>query len=245
MRNPIKSYNFWLKILGAALLITLGVWLIIDVNTGENFAVFIVLMFTGLVAGIFSIIRAIPLLRTAKTGKARFVSIIEIAIHIGLSIAMIFGAIAKISNEDSDFANFVYKYYRFVIAFYLYSSIVSYFCCTVLCKEETDKIKFWTHIGILTLTCVICAIEFKGQTIAWIIAVLALAVSLGLIIEGGMGYNRYRKTILKEREIKKSEEQEENQIDAPAREEKEPIEDEGPIIIPMIDDPSSTNDEIQ
>ncbi len=243
MKNPMKSYNFWLKILGAALLITLGVWLIIDVNTGENFAVFIVLMFTGLVAGIFSLIRAIPLLRTTKTGKAKLIGCIEIAIHLGLSIAMIFGAIVKISNDDSDFANFVYKYYRFVIAFYLYTSIVAYFCSTVLCKEETEKIKFWTYIGLLTLTCVICAVNFKGKTIAWIIAILALLVSLGLIVEGGMGYNRYRKTILKDREIKKEEAKEEQE--APAKDEQEPIEDEGPIIIPVIDEPASEQEKIQ
>ncbi|MDE5856303.1 MAG: hypothetical protein K2H06_04555, partial [Anaeroplasmataceae bacterium] len=154
--------------------------------------------------------------------------IIEIAIHIGLAVGMIFAAVIKIGNEESEFADFVYKYYRFVIAFFLYTRVVSYFVCTVLCKEETDKIKFWVHIGLLTLTCVICAIAFKGRTIAWIIAVLALCCSAFLIVEGGMGYNRYRKTISKEREEKKQEQASEDEgIEAPADEE---------LIIPMIDD---------
>ncbi|MDE5546392.1 MAG: hypothetical protein K2I88_02895, partial [Anaeroplasmataceae bacterium] len=133
MRNPFKTYSFWVKIIAAALLITLGVWLIIDVNTGEKFSTFIVLMFTGLVAGVFAIIRAIPLMRTLKTGKGRLTCIIEIAVHIGLAAAMIFAAIAKVSNEESDFADFVYKYYRFAIALFFYTRIVSYFVCTVLC----------------------------------------------------------------------------------------------------------------
>ena len=228
MKNPFKTYSFWIKIFAAALLITLGIWLIIDVNTGEKFATFIVLMFTGLVAGVFAIIRAIPLMRTLKTGKGRLTCIIEIAIHIGLAVGMIFAAVIKIGNEESEFADFVYKYYRFVIAFFLYTRVVSYFVCTVLCKEETDKIKFWVHIGLLTLTCVICAIAFKGRTIAWIIAVLALCCSAFLIVEGGMGYNRYRKTISKEREEKKQEQASEDEgIEAPADEE---------LIIPMIDD---------
>lgn len=228
MKNPFKSYSFWIKIFAAALLITLGIWLIIDVNTGEKFATFIVLMFTGLVAGVFAIIRAIPLMRTLKTGKGRLTCIIEIAIHIGLAIGMIFSAVIKIGNDESEFADFVYKYYRFVIAFFLYTRVVSYFVCTVLCKEETDKIKFWVHIGLLTLTCVICAVAFKGKTIAWIIAVLALCCSAFLIVEGGMGYNRYRKTISKEREEKKQESQEEGM--------ELPSEDSETLIIPKIDE---------
>ena len=228
MKNPFKTYSFWVKILAAALLITLGVWLIIDVNTGEKFSTFIVLMFTGLVAGVFAIIRMIPLMRTLKTGMGRLTCIIEIAIHIGLAAGMIFAAIAKISNEESDFADFVYKYYRFVIAFFFYTRVVSYFICTVLCKEETDKIKFWVHIGLLTLTCVICAVAFKGRTIAWIIAVLALCCSAFLIVEGGTGYNRYRKAIAKEREEKKEETKEESL--------ELPNEDSDTLVIPMIDE---------
>ena len=228
MRNPIKTYSFWVKIFAAAILITLGVWLIIDVASGEKLATFLVLMFTGLVAGIFALIRVIPLLRTLKTGLGRLTCIIEMAIHIGLAVGMIFAAIAKVSSEESKFADFVYQYYRFVIAFFLYTSIVSYFICTVLCKEETDKVKFWVNIGLLTLTCVICAIEFKGKTIAWIIAVVALLCSLVLIGEGGIGYNRYRKAIAKDREEKKEEaDSMDDGLEAPSDEN---------VIIPMIDE---------
>ncbi|MDE7264080.1 MAG: hypothetical protein K2N64_05420 [Anaeroplasmataceae bacterium] len=228
MRNPFKTYYFWVKIFAAALLLALGVWLIVDMNTGEKFAIFLVLLFSGLVAGIFAVIRVIPLMRTLKTGKGRLTCIIEIAIHIGLAVAMIFAAIAKVTNEDSQFSDFVYKYYRFAIALFLYTRVVSYFVCSVLCKEETDKIKFWVHIGLLTLTCILCAIPLNGKTIAWCIAVLALCCALFLVVEGGMGYNRYRMTISKEREEKKQEQPSEEQvIEAPEDEE---------LIIPMIDE---------
>ncbi len=229
MKNPIKSYSFWTKIIAAALLITLGIWLLIDVNTGEKFATFIVLMFTGLVAGIYAIIRTIPLIRTLKTGLGRLTCIIEIIIHVGLSIAMVFAAITKISNDESVFADFVYKYYRFVIAFFFYSRVISYFICTVLCKEETDKIKFWVHIGLLTITCILCAIQFEGKTIAWIISIIALCCSAFLIVEGGSSYNRYRKEIAKDREIKKEEQEKvsDDVLDMPS---------EDDLIIPMIDE---------
>lgn len=230
MKNPFKTYGFWAKILAAALLITLGVWLIIDVSTGEKFATFIVLMFTGLVAGVFAIIRMVPLMRTLKTGKGRMTCIIEIAIHLALAVAMVFAAVVKISNETSEFADFVYKYYRFVIAIFFYTRVVSYLMCTILFKEETDQIKFWVHIGLLTLTCVICAVAFEGRTIAWIIAVIALACSATLLVEGGMGYNRYRKAIAKDREEKKRESiEEEEGLEMPG-------EDIDTLIIPHIDE---------
>ena len=217
MKNPFKSYGFWAKILAAALLITLGIWLIIDVSTGEKFATFIVLMFTGLVAGVFAVIRLIPLIRTLKTGRGRITCIVEIAIHLALSVAMIFAAVVKISKENSELADFVYKYYRFFIAVFFYTRVVSYFMCVVLFKEETDKIKFWVHIGLLSLTCLICAVSFEGRTIAWI------------IVEGGMGYNRYRKAIAKDRETKRKESIVEEPLEMPG-------EDINTIIIPHIDE---------
>lgn len=229
MKNPFKSYGFWAKILAAALLITLGIWLIIDVSTGEKFATFIVLMFTGLVAGVFAVIRLIPLIRTLKTGRGRITCIVEIAIHLALSVAMIFAAVVKISKENSELADFVYKYYRFFIAVFFYTRVVSYFMCVVLFKEETDKIKFWVHIGLLSLTCLICAVSFEGRTIAWIMAVIALACSITLIVEGGMGYNRYRKAIAKDRETKRKESIVEEPLEMPG-------EDINTIIIPHIDE---------
>ena len=232
MKNPVKTYSFWIKILSAALLITLGIWLIIDVNTGDKFSVFIVLMFTGLVAGIFAVVRTIPLMRTLKTGKGRLTCIIEVAVHIALAAAMIFASISNLTDKSSSFASFVYTYYRFWIAFFFYTRVVSYFICVVLCKEETDKAKFWIHIGLMTLTSVICAIQFEGRTIAWIISVLALVCSVVLIGEGGMGYNRYRRAIEREREEKSEDfisEEEDLEIEDP---------DDDTIIIPYIDEES-------
>ncbi len=229
MKNPVKSYSFWIKIIGAALLIALGVWLIVDINTGEKLATFIVLMFTGAVAGIFAVIRFIPLLRTLKSSKARITCIVEVAIHIALAVLMICGAVAKMGNGDSGFADFIYTNYRFLIAIFFFTRVVSYFMCTVLFQEETDQMKFWIHILLIAASCVVCAIAFEGRTIAWVIAVLALVCSLGLVVEGGLGYNRYRLSIAERREVMKEEKEEEpvEPLEVPSDEE---------IIIPMVED---------
>lgn len=228
MKNPIKTYAFWLKIIGAALLIAFSIWLLVD----EDMAVFIVLMLTGLVAGIFAIIRVIPLLRTLKSGRAKLTCFVEILIHLVVAIVLIFGAISIIRQEkdqSSGFAEFMTKNYRFIIAFFFETRVISYFMCTVLFKEETDKTKFWVHILLIVLGCVLCALSnLNAHVIAIVIGVIALICATGLIVEGGMGYNRYRKSIVKDREKKIEEQKEEEKpLEAPG---------EASIIIPLNDD---------
>lgn len=231
MKNPIKSYSFWIKISAAALLIAFSIWMLVDTNS----SVFIVLMFTGLVAGIFAIIRVIPLLRTLKSGKARLTCFVEIIIHLLIACLLVYGAILRIQEDNSWFSNFMDENYRFVIAVFFLTRVISYFMCTVLFKEETDKIKFWVHIALIFLACLMCSLsDIKSQTIALIIAVIALICSLGLIVDGAVGYNRYRKQIQKDREKIKEEktQKSDDAKDAPAKEEN---------IIPMIDEQPKDN----
>ena len=115
-KNPLKTYSFWFKIIGAALLIAFGLWIVFD----QKMAVFMVLMFTGLVAAIYAIIRVIPLMKTLKNGKSRLIHIGEIVIHLGISALLIYGAINKLTTDQevSWLASFVITNYRFIIAFF-------------------------------------------------------------------------------------------------------------------------------
>lgn len=238
MKNPLKTYNFWFKIIGAALLIAFGLWIIFD----EKMAVFMVLMFTGLVAGIFAIIRVIPLMRTMKTARGRIVSIVEILVHLCIAVVLIYGAISNLLQEENNMnalATFINEYYRFILALLFLTRVIAYFWCVVLFKEETDKIKFWVHIGLMVLACVMCSLtDVKSQTIALVIGVIALVCSLGLVVDGAVGYGRYRKMIKKERDDKKEE-----QI-----EEQEPVSKDAPTttdeVIPMIDEEPTSDSAI-
>lgn len=224
MKNPIKSYQFWFKIIGAALLLVLGIWLLID-NTSAKF---LVLMFTGIIAGAFALIRIIPLIRTLKSGRSKIVCLVEIILHLALAVYLIFAALSIKSDPEAKFSKFNDENYRFFIAFFFYSRAVAYFICTVLYKEETDKTKFWVHIVLITVAAVLCALtDITSQAIAISIAVIAFLCSLGLMTEGAVGYGRYRKQIVKERNDQKQEEVvEETTIEAPTHQE----------IIPMIDE---------
>ena len=240
MKNPFKTYSFWIKILGAALLIAFGIVLLVS----PEWATLVVLLFTGLTIGIFSIIRVIPLLRTLSTGKARLTCLVEIAIHLVLAGLLIFAAILVITkkeDEDAKLANFMSENYRFLITAFFFTRVTSYFMCTVLFKEETDKIKFWTHIGLILVCCVLCACtDLKSNVVATTVAVIALICATGLIVDGALGYGRYRKQIAKDREIKKEEQDgdganNEVPLEAPSDE---------TLIIPMIDEEPKDSDQV-
>ncbi len=240
MKNPFKTYSFWLKIIGAALLIAFAIVLLVS----PDWATLVVLIVTGLTIGIFSIIRIIPLLRSLTTGKARLTCLVEIAIHLVLAGLLIFAAvlvITKNENEDAKLTEFVSENYRFLITAFCFTRVTSYFMCTVLFKEETDKIKFWTHIGLILICCVLCACnDLKSNLVATILAVIALICATCLIVTGALGYGRYRNQIVKDREIKK-EEQDNDEANA-----EEPLEapaDEK-LIIPMIDDEPKDSDHV-
>lgn len=237
MKNPIKSYLFWTKIIAAALLIAFALWLLID----EASAVFIVLMFTGLVAFIFALIRVIPLFRTLKNKNSKWTCFGEILLHIGVAALLIFGALSIVKSEDNNsfFASFMKKNYRFIIAFFFETRVISYFMCTVLFKEETDKTKFWIHVLLLILGCVMCSLySLDAHTIAIIIGVIALICATALIAEGGIGYGRYRKGIARNREKKEEEQKEESE---PAE---DAFPDDEPFVIPMVDESKEDQDQI-
>ena len=199
MKNPIKTYQFWIKIFAAALTIVLGLWILLD----NTIAKVIVLMFTGLVTGIYALIRVIPLIKTLKTHRGRLISIFEIVIDLLLSVYLCYSAINLRENPTSDLAEFNDIYYRFFIAFILYLRTVVYFMCTVLFKEETDKSKFWIHILLITLACVLCSLnDITTEGIAITLAVISFLVSIVLVGEGGSGYFRYRKMIYDQRNKK-------------------------------------------
>ena len=223
-KNPLKTYSFWFKIIGAALLIAFGLWIVFD----EKMAVFMVLMLTGLVAGLFGIIRFIPLMKTLKNGKSKAVHTGEIIIHVGIAALLIYGAINKINpdKELSALANFVINNYRFIIAFFFVSRVIAYFWCTVIFEEKTDKTKFWVHILLIVLACVMCSLaNVKPHAIAIVIAIIALICATGLITEGATGYGRYRKSLDKPEETKKEKNNKKSK-DVPTEEIIIPVDDE-------------------
>ena len=223
MKNPIKTYKFWLKLISGALLIIFGLWLICDDSTAK----LVVLLFTGIVAAIFAIIRFIPLVKTLKTTSAKWLSFLEIIVHLGLGCYLCYAAYMMKTDPLSKFSVFNDQNYRFFIAFLFYSRAVVYFICTVLFKEETEKIKFWIHIALITLACVICGYgDVTSKAIAVTIAIIAFLAAIVLIGDGSTGYGRYRKNIAKERNKENTKNDTKESMEFPNKDVIIPVDDE-------------------
>ncbi len=233
MLNPIKNYKWWIKIFAAALLLVVGLWVLLDKEFGGS----LVVAFTGAAVIIFALIRVVALIRTMKTRNGRLVTLGEITLFVILGAIMLAGGIFLKSDPEHFLATLVNDYYKYFLGGVLYLRAVSYFITTVLCKEETNKTLFWTHIATITLSCVILSLDnFTAKDLSIVVAILALICSTGLIIEGGFNYYRYRQNISKKEEVKK---EKKKSKDAPAKDDGKIINDETPIIneVPTDDRP--------
>ena len=184
--NPLKGVKFWALAFGAAALIALGLWILLDKNLGTSLALGI----TGLVIVIMGIIRIIPF-------------------DIAIGAFLFYAATAYQKDNSSSLGEFTNKYYRFFLGAILYLKGVFYFINTSLLKERTNKFEFWFHIVVMTIGAMIFALNFDAKKIGIIIAVISLIFALILIVMGGSSYYNYRKSVVKPKEEKKEEPKEE------------------------------------
>lgn len=203
LTNPLHGAKFWLFAIGAALLLVLGIWILID---RSSFGASLAVAFTGIVILIFAIVRIIPLIKARKTGLAKFLTTLEILINIILGVFLIYGSTAV--RDNNNLGNFINEYYKFFLGFVFYAKAIFYFINSSLLKEETNKLEFWLHILIITLAVVIFATDFDATGLALLIAILALICAAFFILMSGGSYYNYRKTINKTKVIKEDKEKE-------------------------------------
>lgn len=213
LTNPMQGVKFWLFTIGAALLLVMGIWILVDKNFGASLAV----AFTGIVIILFGLVRIIPLVKSRKTGSAKAITTIEIVINLALGVFLIYGAIEL--RKNSTIGNFISDYYRYFLGFVFYAKGIFYFINSSLLKEETNKLEFWLHIVIITIAVVIFATNFDATNLAILIAILALLCAVFLVGMSGGSYYNYRKTLNKKPKKEKNKESEKDIKDEPSEEE--------------------------
>jgi len=81
--NTVKKYAWFLKIIGAAILIGLSLYL----HFGDGQA--IVVSFIGAVIIIFAIVRLVPFVKTQSNDLIKTINIIEITVDVGIGVVLI------------------------------------------------------------------------------------------------------------------------------------------------------------
>lgn len=238
-KNPIHSYQFWIKIFACVLLIILAFMLFFK----EDSAQAIVLMFTGGVFSIYAVMRIVPLMRTLEKGMSRVLCLIEIVFDLLAGVLLIALAVQNFGNKPEGFVGWCCDHYNIVIGLVLWLRGFVYFTTTILVGEKTDKAQFFVHIAIITFGSFLLGVKIDAANIAIALAVISLVCGIVIGGEGFYDYGKYRNRIKQTRTgtTKKKEKEKKPEIEAPAREDDAPeVPDDSvndtPIIEPENDD---------
>lgn len=174
------GYGWALKIALAGILLAVGIYL--------NFQTSVVYTITGVIIILFSLLRVVPLLKSLNKEVLRTINLIEIIFDTILGIVLVYIAL---SNEvDNPTWQLVY---RFGLAFFFYARGLVYLSSTTFFNEKTEIPKFFIHIGALTLGTSIAVLEdFKPETVALFLLIIAIIGSAYLGYDGFNGYKKYR-----------------------------------------------------
>lgn len=179
--KTIKKYGWALKILGAALLIGLAVFLYFS-NTGEQ----IVITFVGSAIIIYSVIRLVPFVKTQGSDLIKTINIMEITVDVMIGIFLI---IYYFMFEEDMGSIFGYLFGPFLIirgAVHFYGVSAG--------KEKSDHALYFFHVGAIILGSYIVFYPggFPASVLLLVILIFSAGIGGFLIYDGGKGYKIYR-----------------------------------------------------
>lgn len=191
-RTTFVNSMFILKMIGAAVLLGLGIWMLVDVNTAKQ----LVITSTGAVVALLSIGRIIWLFKDKESTKRfKLITLIEIIIDACVAVfLMIAGIKYQAGNEEektSKFVKFVENYYRYFIGVVFYARGVLHFFAVSFFKSKATLVNFVTNIVFLT-TGAFCIFS-KDATVKNIARVLTVLVLITCTYLGGDGIYQFIK----------------------------------------------------
>lgn len=177
--KAIKNYGWALKIIGAALLI--GVALFLKFGDGEG----IVIPFIGAAIIIYSVVRLVPFVKTQKNDLIKTINIIEITVDFAVGLTMI---LVTLLTEDGLGVFFGYLGGGFLMirgAVHFYGVSVG--------AEKSDFPLYLFHILALVVgSYVVYRGDFTPALLIYIILFFSVAAGSYLVFDGYRGYNVYR-----------------------------------------------------
>lgn len=186
MKNFFKKYLFVFEWIGGAILLAVGITVVVAPQ--------IFLYIAGLVLIIFGLFRLVPLLKTTEDRLMMLLYLVEIILNVAIGAFLIFEGGKDDYNENL---------LRYSVGGVLWLRGALYYFATVIRKESTDYVKFWTHIALITLGPVIVVSNvFKAENLAWVLLVLAVLSALVISFDGYKNYKNYRFELLAKEKIK-------------------------------------------
>ena len=211
--KAFKHYGWIVKIIGAALL--LGLALFLYFGDGEG----IVIPFIGGAIIIYSIVRLVPFVKTQKNDLVKTMNIMEITIDIAIGLAMI---LITLLTEDG--LGVVFGY---LLGIYFIMRGAIHFYSVSIGVEKSDFPLYLFHVLALVIgSYIFTSGDFTPGVLVWIILFFSVVASGYLSDDGFKGYKayRYQKTL----QMPKVDKVEDVIVDQPVPtiEKEEPVQDE-------------------
>ncbi|MCD6482205.1 MAG: hypothetical protein J7K80_00520 [Candidatus Izimaplasma sp.] len=184
--KAFKKYGWILKLIGAALMIGLAVFMGVKPLVAEG----IVIPFIGAAIIIYSVIRLVPFVKTQKNDLIKTMNIMEITIDIALGLAMILITLLTLAGLGNAFGYLLGGF------FILRGSIHFYSVSTG--AEKSDLPLYLFHILALVIgSYIFTSGNFTPAVLVWIILFFSVVAGGYLSYDGYKGYKvyRYQKTL--------------------------------------------------
>ncbi len=192
----VKTYGWALKIVGAALLVGLAIYL--PLGEGQK----IVVTFTGTSMIVYAVIRLWPFVKTQSNDVIKTINIIEITVDVMIGVFFIVYILAIEPTMGTMFGFIVGIYFLLRGGVHFYG--VSYG------KEKSDIILYSFHIFALVFGSYSVFNPYDPMLIIWWILGFSVVVGGFLIYDGGKGYKvyRYEKAVYQQSSVPKENEAE-------------------------------------
>lgn len=179
LSSTIHMYNWFLKLIAAALLIALAITLyFLEVER-------LIEGFVGVVIAVYAVIRLVPYIKSQKSDLIKTINIIEITLNILIAAVLI---IASLVREESLGALFGY-----MVGGVLVARGMVHFYSISYGAEEGDHITYFFHVATLIIGTLILSRGFESSDLIILMMIAALLASGYLGFESYNGYNNYRK----------------------------------------------------
>ncbi|GEM_PF-574300 len=180
------QYNWFIKLIGAALLIGLAIamW-VLDVER-------IIEAMVGVLIAVYAVIRLVPYVRSQRDDRIKTINIIEITINF--LIAALFIVAAFIREESlSQVGLLGTNVFALLLALVLIARGMIHFYGLNQEVEKGDHVTFFFHVATIIIGTLILARGFEVADLVILLIIASLISSAYLGYESYGGYSNYRR----------------------------------------------------
>ncbi len=205
--SAFHQYNWFIKLIGAGLLITLAIVLwVMDLERMME-------AFVGVLIATYAIVRLVPFVRSQKSDLIKTINIIEITLNV--LIAGIFIIAAFVTEEGLG------SLFGYLVAGVLIARGMVHFYGLSEGAEKGDHLTYFFHIATLIIGTLIVARGFDVSDLIILIVILSFLSGGYLVYDGYNGYSIYRRRKQLEEGKQPEAEKREKDIEMPGKKDEE------------------------